>query len=314
MKKLYSLFAAVIVASSINAQISTQVVNETFSFTGALNANGWTTHSGTGGQILADGSVAKLVAGNSEDINRAFSTSYTVEVAKKNEVNYSATINIASATGISSSGDYFLMLASTSGATATIFFARLFVKGSVNGYTLGILNNSGGTATPTYGTEIPYGTPANVTVTYSIDNTLATPTNIASLKINAQALVINSTGTGNIPVTLASVVLRESGTASSGTGNITIDNLIVNTVKFNTLAVSDLRKVKNNLVKNTLVKDLLHFNAKSDIQIINMAGEVVKEAKVDQNASLNVSGLEKGFYIVNGVVNGEKSSQKIIIN
>ena len=100
MKKIYSLFAVVMIAATANAQTATQVVNENFSFTGALNANGWATHSGTAGQLLSDGNAAKMVAGNGEDVNKAFSASYTVEAGKKNEASYSATLNIATATGL----------------------------------------------------------------------------------------------------------------------------------------------------------------------------------------------------------------------
>ena len=82
MNKFYSLLATAMFAVSVNAQTTTEVVNDTFSYTGALNANGWATHSGTAGQILSDGNVAKLIAGNSEDINRAFSTSYPVAAGK----------------------------------------------------------------------------------------------------------------------------------------------------------------------------------------------------------------------------------------
>ena len=312
MKKIYSLFAVVMIAATANAQTATQVVNENFSFTGALNANGWATHSGTAGQLLSDGNAAKMVAGNSEDVNKAFSASYAVEAGKKNQANYSATLNIASAAGLTTAGEYFLMLGSTSGASVTSFFARLYIKGSPTGYTLGILNNSGGTVTPTYGTELLYGTAANIVVSYVIDNTTGTPTNVATLQINAQPLLTNSTGTSAAPTTLASIAIREAGTASSGTGNISIDNLSVTTISPITLAVSDVNAVKANLVKNTSVENNIIFATKANVQVINMNGQVVKTAAVNENTSLEVSSLPKGTYIVTGSVNGEAVSQKII--
>ncbi len=312
MKKIYSLFAAVIVAASVNAQTATQVVNENFSFTGALNANGWATHSGTAGQLLADGNAAKLVAGNSEDVNKAFTTSYSVEAGKKNEANYSATINIANGTGLTTGGEYFLMFGSTAGSSVTSLFARLYVKGSATGYTLGILNNSGGTATPTYGTELPYGTAANIVVTYTIDNTSATPTNVATLQINALPLLTNSTGTSAAPTVLASVAIREAGSASTGTGNISIDNLSASTFSAITLAVSDVNGSKVNLVKNTVVENTILFAAKASVQVVNMNGQVVKTASVNENTSLDVAALPKGIYIVTGTVNGKSVSQKIM--
>ena len=203
------------------------------------------------------------------------------------------------------------MLSSTAGTTVTSLYARLFVKGSATGYTLGILNNSGGTVSPTYGTEIPYGTPANISVTYTIDNSIATPTNVATLQINSQALLTNSTGTGAIPTTLASVAIREAGSATTGTGSITIDNLVVTTTS-TTLAVSNIDSSKANLVKNTIVENSILFAAKADVQVINMNGQVVRTASVNENSSVDVSTLTKGTYFVTGNVNGKTVSQKII--
>ena len=312
MTKLYSLFAAVILAVNVNAQISTQVVNENFAFTGALSANGWSSHSGTAGQLLSDGNAAKMVAGNSEDVNKAFSASYAIAPAKKSEANYFATINVASAAGLSTGGDYFLMLSSASGTTGvSSFYARLYIKGTATGYSLGILNNSGGTATPTYGAEIAYGLAANISVNYTIDNTIATPTNVATLQINAQPLLTNSTGTGAIPTVLSSIAIRQAGTATSGTGSVSIDNVAVTTIS-STLVVTDTNVVTVNLVKNTSVGNTIIFNSKSDVNVINANGQVVKTASVYENSALEVSTLPKGMYIVTGNVNGKLVSQKII--
>ena len=54
------------------------------------------------------------------------------------------------------------------------------------------------------------------------------------------------------------------------------------------------------------------FNAKADIQILNMNGQVVKTASVNENTSLEVSSLAKGMYVVTANVNGKAVSQKII--
>ncbi|RRQ46856.1 T9SS type A sorting domain-containing protein [Chryseobacterium sp. SC28] len=298
MKKFYSLIAAVALTATVNAQ--TTVVNETFTFTGALNANGWTTHSGTAGQLQSNGSQAVLVAGNSEDVNKAFSTSYPLT----NKAEYSATINVSTATGLSTSGDYFLMFGGTAGTTVTTFYGRLYIKGSATGYTLGILNNSGGTATPTYGTEIAYGTPANILVTYNAAN-------IATLKIDGQPLLINSTGTSAVATNLASIAIRQAGNATSGTGAVSIDDLIARTYT-GTLSVLDPSKTKANLVKNTIVGNEIIFGAAANVSIYNAAGQMVKTAEVSENSRLDVSALPKGNYIVTGLVKGQAVSQKII--
>jgi hypothetical protein len=311
MKKIYSFFAAVGMAASFMAQ--TTVASDNFSYTGALNANGWVSHSGTAGQLTANGSTANLAAGNSEDVNLAFSTVYTIAPGVVNKADYSATINVPNGTGLTTTGDYFLMLGGTAGASVTFFYGRLYIKGSATGYTLGVLNNSGGTATPAYGTEIPYGTPANITVTYTVDNSVTPATNAATLQINSQPLLTNATGTSAAATQLASVAIREAGNASSGTGNISIDNLVVRTYS-STLAVSDVSKAKGNLVKNTFVtNEEITFGAQAkDVKVYNMFGQVVKTASVNENESLNVSELQKGSYIVTGTVNNQPVSQKIL--
>ncbi|KQM50166.1 T9SS type A sorting domain-containing protein [Chryseobacterium sp. Leaf201] len=310
MKKIYSFIATVGVVASFMAQ--TTVVSEGFNYNGALTSNGWSSHSGTAGQLTANGSVANLVAGNSEDANLAFSLPYTITAGAINKVDYSATINVASATGLSTAGEYFMMLSSTAGSSVTFFYARLYIKGTSTGYTLGVLNNSGNPVTPTYGAEIPYGTAANITVTYTIDN--AASTNVATLQINSQQLLSNSTGTGAAPTALSSVAIRQAGSASSGTGNISVDNVVVRTYSTGSLAVTDLSKAKGTFVKNTFVKtNEITFGAEAkDVKVYNMTGQIVKTASVRENESLNVAELQKGNYIVTGVVNNKPVSQKIL--
>ncbi len=298
MTKFYSLLAAVALTATVSAQ--TTVVTDAFTYTGALNANGWATHSGTAGQLLSDGSKVSLIAGNSEDVNKAFSASY----ALTNKADYSATINVANATGLATGGEYFLMFGGTAGANVTTLYGRLYIKGSATGYTLGILNNSGGTANPTYGTEIAYGTPANIVVTYTAANT-------ATLQINTQTLLTNSTGTGAVPANLASIAIRQAGSATSGTGNVSIANLVVRTYS-GTLAIGDVNATKATLVKNTIVSNEIIFGAAAKVSVYNTAGQLVKTAEVTDNSKLNVSALPKGTYVVTGLVNGQAVSQKVI--
>ena len=79
-----------------------------------------------------------------------------------------------------------------------------------------------------------------------------------------------------------------------------------------TLAVGDVTKSKINLVKSTVVKDVVTFGAKANVQVVNLNGQVVKSASVENGSSLNVSSLSKGIYIIKGDVNGETVSQKIV--
>lgn len=312
MKKFYSIVAVSMLSVGVFAQ--TVEVNETFGFTGALSSNGWATHSGTVGQLQTAGGVAVLVAGATEDVNKALATPYAITAGAVNQVSYSATVNVLNSTGLAAAGDYFLSLGSTAGASVTVLPARLYVKPGTSGYLLGVLNTSGGTVAPTFSTtEIPYGTPANVTVNYIVE-TGATTTQTATLQIDAQSLLTNTTGTGAAPANVASVTLRQGGTAAAGTGNVTVDNLVVTSYAKITLAVDTITALKANFVQNTIVNDAIKFGLKSDVKVYNMNGQVVKSAAVEKGSTLNVSSLPKGIYIVTGNVGGQVVSQKITKN
>ena len=317
MKKIFTILSIVALGVSANAQ--TEVVNETFSYTGALKDNGWVSHSGTAGQLVADGSVAKMVAGNGEDVNKAFSSAYTIEASKYNKIEYSLTVNVADATGLTTAatGEYFIHLVNPAGTApaGASFVARLYIKGSTTGYSLGVLNNgavpTGGSVTPTYGTEVAYGTPSNVVLTYIVDNTIASPTNTATLQINSQPLLTNATGIGTAPAALSGIAIREAGSATTGTGTVTLDNLVVKTYT-PSLSTIDFNSQKLNLVKNTKVNNEITFGEKANVKIYNLSGSLVKSVSVENGTTLDVSSLSKGIYIIKGDVNGETVVQKII--
>lgn len=315
MKKIYSILGILALGTFANAQ--TTVLTETFSTAAAVNTyttpNTWVTHSGTAGQILSNGSVASLLAGNSEDINGALSTSYAMPFSSICKVVYTADINVVNSTGLTTTGDYFLSLGGTSGASVTLLPARVYVKAGTTGYILGVLNNSGGTVTPTYSTtEIPYNTTTSITFTYDVTKDATTSiVQKATLQFGSETLT-NSTGTSAAPANIASVVLREGGNATAGTGNVNVDNIVVKTYD-PILGTIDITKTKVNLVKNTIVNDAITFGAKAaNVQLVNMNGQVVKTVSVENGTIVNVSSLAKGTYIVTADVNGEKVSQKII--
>jgi hypothetical protein len=82
-----------------------------------------------------------------------------------------------------------------------------------------------------------------------------------------------------------------------------------------TLAVVDAKNVKTtDFVKNSFVKNSeITFGADvKDVKVFNMFGQLVKEASVKQNGTVNVAELAKGNYIVTGTVNNEPVSQKIL--
>jgi len=239
MNKIYILLVALVSTFVLNAQVF-----ESFSFNGALNANGWTTHSGaTPGQFqtlnsasdcqnslyysgleISSGNRITYVAGNTEDVNKAITgisgTGY-----------YSFLLNVSNTTGLSATGDYFTGFGATSGASVTVFAPRVFIKAGVtpNTFQLGIQNTTGGTPNATYSGEYSIGT----TVFVVVKLTASTAPIQASIYVNAvpgapepTATVTNSSGT-NAFANFTSIFLRQGGTATSGTGNLQMDEIRV---------------------------------------------------------------------------------------
>ena len=309
MKKIFTLLSLTSMFFLANAQ--TQVVNETFTFNGALKNNGWASHSGTAGQLLADGSKVNLVAGNGEDVNKAFSTDYVINPAELNKTEYTFTLNVPSQTGLAGStaeGEYFLMLSNQSGTSVSNFYGRLFIrKGSGAGYVLGISNNS---STAVYSTvELPVATDVSVKVAFSVSGGNSTST----LTINNGTPITSTSAIA--PTVLKSVAIRQDGGATAGTGNVSIDNLVVTTYPSSVLATTDVIKSKNIFLKNSLVDNTLSFQTKGNatVRVYNTNGQLVKTANVSaQNANVNVANLPKGNYVVTAELDGETVSQKIL--
>lgn len=221
---------------------------ESFSFTGALNSNGWTSHSGAiPGQIqtvntssecgnslyynsleASLGNRTALVAGNTEDINKAITgisgTGY-----------FSFLLNVPSTTGLhvnTGVGDYFIGFGGAAGSPMTSLASRVFIRAgaTANTFVLGLTNNSGtGTNTTWNPTEYLCGTSVFIVIKL---NTLTSPIS-ASMWINPipattepAANTLNSSGTNTIAA-IASIYLRQGGTANSGTGNLQLDEIRV---------------------------------------------------------------------------------------
>ena len=309
MKKIFTLLSLTSMFFLANAQ--TQVVNETFTFNGALKDNGWVRHSGTTGQLSADGSKVNLVANNDEDVNKAFSTDYVINPAELNKTEYTFTLNVPSQTGLAGSNsgaEYFLMLSSQSGTSVSNFYGRLFIKkGSGAGYVLGISNS---TSTAVYSTvELPVATDVSVKVAFSVSGSNSTST----LTINNETPITSTSAVA--PTVLKSVVIRQAGSATAGTGNVSIDNLVVTTYPSSVLATTDVIKSKNIFLKNSMVDNTLSFQTKGNasVKVYNANGQLVKSATISaQNANVNVANLPKGNYVVTAELNGETVSQKIV--
>ena len=244
MKKFYSLFAAVILAATVNAQgaenFETQTVTAgtsyaSVNFTGDVDSS-W------------DLSLARIV-----DTSANFNI-----LGKSALMNTNGTVKITFVNGIGNL-KFQYRKAFTGGTARTI-------QVSVNGT---VMNT-----TPAFGS----GSGAQTTVyDYSLD-------------INESGNVVVEVKVLGAQTTLDNFVWTANATA----------------------AVVDVNAAKVNLVKNTVVGNAIMFATKADVQIVNMNGQVVKTASVNENTSLDVATLTKGMYIVRAIVNGKAVSQKII--
>ncbi|RZK01702.1 MAG: T9SS type A sorting domain-containing protein [Flavobacterium sp.] len=327
MKKFYTLCLLMIGAMSF-AQIS-----DSFSGTGTLTANGWVSHSGTADQLTistgslsytgltSTGNKAVLVAGNNEDVNKASASSIT------GLAYYSAVLNLPNTTGLhpnTATGDYFLMNSATAGATGvTSFSARLYIRtgSAADTFNIGILNNSGGTAAPSYvSTDYPINTPIFVVVKYDLS------TNTASLFVNpvigsteGTATVTNATGTTAAPTQIAALAIRQGGNATTGTGNVQIDELRLggtwSSVTSGTLGISQNAIDGLKVYPNPVTNGTFYINTTADqtkeVVVYDVLGKQV--VKTTTTNAVNVSNLKSGVYIVKITEEGKTATRKLVI-
>lgn len=162
--------------------------------------------------------------------------------------------------------------------------------------------NGVGTITYTVRSYFTAGTGANRTMAVYVNNIQVDTYSLAAMDTNyTRSVTVNTPG---------DVVIEFR---STGSRQIVLDDVSW-TQLGGTLSANDLSKAKETFVKNTIVKnDEITFGADAkDMKVYNMLGQIVKTASVKENESVNVAELKEGNYIVTGVVNGKKVSQKII--
>jgi len=278
---------------------------ESFNFTGLANANGWTTHSGTAGQILAvttpSGSGNSLSypglaasVGNRIELNSTWSEDINKPIAIPGTTGYfSFLLNVLNTTGLTAAGNYFIGFAASAGATnVTIFFPRLHIKlgTTPNTFQLGILNTSGGTVSISYA---PTEYPLNSTLFVVAKATATAPGSpiTASLWVNPipgaaepAAAVTNSSGTSPWATAgIQSIFLRQA----AGTGNYEIDEIragdtwasvtpgsAASCVSYNTIAATACNTYSLNnqtyTTSGTYVQTLANANVAGCDSIINL--------------------------------------------
>ena len=307
--------------------------SDSFNYTGSLNANGWTTNSGTNpGELVtvsgslsylgipSTGNKAKIIAGNGEDVNLASAVPLT------GVAYYSAIINLPDTDGLSpntDNGSYFLTFGSTAGANVTIYNGRIYNKLGTqpNTFNLAVMNGAGGTSNPTYtGVDYPINTPLFLVVKFDFS------TNTASLFVNpvvgsseGTPTVTNNTGTTAAPPQFASLVIRQAGTATQGSGNVEIDEVRIGAtweyVTYGVLKTNENEIAGLKVYPNPVVDGKIYItsddNQTKTISITNMLGKEVFVGNSDYQ-EINIPKLNSGIYLIK-ISEGSKCTTKKLI-
>lgn len=278
---------------------------EAFNFTGSANANGWSTHSGTAGELVAittpsnsgnslsytglqasAGNRINLTSTGTEDINKAYVPTGTTAYM-------SFLLNVQNTTGLTTAGAYFIGFGGTSGATVSIYFPRIFIKsGTTPGtFQVGVLNTSGGVgAVATYvSTEYAPGT--TLFIVAKVTSPAVAGVITSSLWVNpipggaeTAAAITNAGGTSTWPANgVQSVFLRQA----AGTGNLEVDEIRAGTtwasvtpaaasscITYNTITATACSTYslnnQNYSASGTYIQTLANANAAGCDSIINL--------------------------------------------
>lgn len=287
MKKLYSLFATIVMSAVAFAQTT----------------------------YLWDGSSVNPISGINANIS---SVAFAATQGNNNGTTTLITTSSVSSgyTGASGSSNFGAAAFKEALSTATsTYFSVTVTPVAGNKVTLNSLSfGSRGTSTG----------PGKITVYSSIDN-YATAIGTANVNNNSTWALSNITfsGANLVGAESAPVTLRiygsdsaGAGTPSLGTANWRIDDISL-TVTSSTasLAVIDAKNEKSgNFVKNSLIKnnEIIFGSDVKDVKIFNMFGQLVKETAVKQNEAVSIAELAEGNYIVTGTVNHQPVSQKVL--
>lgn len=263
MKKFYSLFAAVVLATSINAQTVVKFYSENMG-----------TPSGT--VEIADHTFqvgAPVVYTGTADVRNTSPSSVYTGASGAGNILLNALNENFIISGIDTREYEDIKLSFGHNKTLNNSSNELTVEVSADGTTW---------------TPLTYTRPSGSgTNGWLLINTAGAIPSTQNLRIRF-----------NVSVFMSGIQFRLDDVSLSGTKKV--------------LAVDNTNATKTNLVKNTVVENTILFAAKSDVQVINANGQVVKTVSVNENSSVEVSSLPKGIYIVTGNVNGKAVSQKII--
>jgi Secretion system C-terminal sorting domain len=329
MKNILILFA---ICATVTAQAQ-HLLTDNFTTAGALTANGWTATSGAGTNpltaVTADGltyagyhasakggGVAVLSSGEDakKDFSRADSTG---------KLYATFMLNVKTA---ANAGDY--LCGFTSG-TGTNYNLRVFAKNDslTNKLAIGIFRSAGTPivySAPTYS----YNTTYLVTIVYEfIAGTTndavglyVHPATVTTVEPAAAAMTATYNGaTGTDGSNINAFFLRQGTAANNVTAvvdGIHVAKTWAATFQAST-AVAEFKhddfKIYPTLAKDVLNLDMTRGLGAADVQIINIAGQVVltkKLADTDATVSLPIGNLVAGSYIIRLVTSNRELTQR----
>jgi len=284
MKKVFTFIGLVSISAFSNAQI---VINEIYTGGGLLGA-----------AITNDFIELKNIGNSTASLNGA-----TIQYASSTGAftQYNNLPNISLAPGQT----YLIQQGSDGlGGLINLINPNLIVSVLLNfngspavGVGVGLALTSGKVALASNATQVTGPTAANV------------------LDFVGYGLANQYEGAGAAPSpTILNSITRTNGDTNNNNVDFTIT--LPTPQPSGTLAVNDLQNtsMKNMFVQNTFVKnDEIVFGTEvKDIKIYTLSGQLVKTSSVRNNLSLNVAELQKGNYIVTGMINDQPVSQKII--
>lgn len=278
MKKISTLVFLLTIGFAVNAQL----LVENFDFTGALTANGWSAHSGTGTNPVSTttgltytgytgsgvGNAALVGNAGGEDVNKALSAEVSGDGST---VYFSALVNVTDAAS-NKTGDYFLHIGDRQDAsTFTSFAARVFVRIVSDAVNFGISN----TSTATYGTtNFAKNTTYLIVVKYTISNAGNDP---VSLWVFPTGVPASEAAAGTAEVTV---------TSTAGTSSNLIDAIALRQGSSTNQpqTVVDAIRVSTGWFNAPLPVSLLSFNAAAAEKKVNLNWSTSNE--------LNLAGFE----------------------
>lgn len=284
MKKVFTFIGLVSISAFSNAQI---VINEIYTGGGLLGA-----------AITNDFIELKNIGNSTASLNGA-----TIQYASSTGAftQYNNLPNITLAPGQT----YLIQQGSDGlGGLINLINPNLVVSVLLNfdgspavGVGVGLALTSGKVALASNATQVTGPTAANV------------------LDFVGYGLANQYEGAGAAPSpTILNSITRTNGDTNNNNVDFTIT--LPTPQASGTLAVNDLQNAmhKYKFVQNTFVKnDEIVFGTEvKDIKIYTLSGQLVKTSSVRNNLSLNVAELQKGNYIVTGMINNQPVSQKII--